>query len=194
MIRRVAAVLMATLATIAVLTGCTPHRGSPRVLLIGDSLSVGARDSGGLGATDPASWTVNAVVGRGTNAGITAARSYDLRSFDVVVVALGTNDYLDDKTTYSARIANMMTVLGTKPVVWVNVDAGAARLHPAAFGVNPAIAAAPARHRTLRAADWSSYVGSRADLATLRASDGIHYTTAGYRVRARWMEALVAGY
>lgn len=185
---------MVLATTVVLMAGCTPDAGSPRVLLIGDSLSVGALNSGGLGATDEASWTVDAVVGRGTNAGVSAARGYDLRSFDVVVVALGTNDFMDDKATYSARIENMMTVLGTKPVVWVNVDAGTPQLYSAAFGVNPAIAAAPARHRSLRAADWSSYVGGRADLATLRAGDGVHYTTAGYRVRARWMEGLVVTY
>ncbi len=193
--RGVAAVLVAILAVIGG-TGasCSPEAGTPRVLLIGDSLSVGARDQGDLGVSDAAGWTVDAVVSRGTNAGVRAAATYDLRTYDLVVVALGTNDYLDDATTYGARINNMMKVLGTtKPVIWINVDAGASRLGAAALGVNPAIAAAPARHRNLTAADWNTVVNGRWDLGNLRSSDGIHYSTAGYQLRARWMEGLVAG-
>jgi lysophospholipase L1-like esterase len=191
--RTLAAVALAVLAiTGGMGASCAPEVGTPRVLLIGDSLSVGARDQGELGATDAAGWTVDAQVNRGTNVGVATASSYDVRSFDVVVVALGTNDYLDDKSTYGVRIDNMMKVLGkTTPVIWVNVDAGEPRLGAAALGVNPAIASAPLRHRNLTAADWSSFVGARWDLPGLRATDGIHYTKAGYDVRARGLESLV---
>lgn len=130
--RGLAVVAMAMLAiTGATGASCAPEVGTPRVLLIGDSLSVGARDAGALGADDAAGWTVDAVTNRGTNAGVTAARSHDLRNFDVIVVALGTNDYGDTKTAYAARINNMMAVLGTtKPVIWVNVDAGTPTCSP----------------------------------------------------------------
>lgn len=192
--RVMAAVFLAILAITGGTVGCTPEVGTPRVLLIGDSLSVGARDHGELGVNDAAGWTVDALVNRGTNAGVTAATKADLTSYDLIVVALGTNDYLDDKATYGARINNMMKVLGkTTPVIWINVDAGAPRLGVAAVGVNPAIAAAPARYPNLTAADWSSVVSGRWDVGSLRSNDGIHYTTVGYQVRARWMEGLVAG-
>lgn len=193
--RTLVAVVLAVAAVIGGTTGCTPDVGTPRVLLIGDSLSVGARDVGGLGLGDPAAWTVDALTNRGTNAGVAVARTYDPRSFDVIVVALGTNDYGDTKATYGVRINNMLAVLGrTKPVIWVNVDAGTPHLFAAALGVNPAIAAAPARHRNVVVADWSTYVARRSDLPSLRSGDGIHYNTAGYQVRARWLETLVAGY
>ena len=39
--------------------------------------------------------------------------------------------------------------------------------------------------------DWALYAKHYPGMGGLRASDGIHYTAEGYRVRAQWMEALV---
>ena len=172
-IRRLFGVLtIAAASTVALgsLSACQPAK---RVLVIGDSLTVGAV-SAGLGDGHPWRWTVSAESGRGTNRGIAIARDRDIGAYDLVIVALGTNDYLDSKAAYATRIDNMMAALA-----------------PAALGVNPALAAAPARHPTLTVAGWNDHVRGVANMAAYRAGDEIHYNAAGYDLRARWMEALV---
>ena len=110
-----------------------------------------------------------------------------------MIVALGTNDYLDDAVTYRTRIDNMMAALADAPrVIWINVDSHTPHLAPAALGVNPAIAAAPGRHSKLTAADWDAYVATVPDMDDYRRGDQIHYNAAGDDLRARWMESLVA--
>jgi len=176
---------------VGALTACEPAPEPRRVLVIGDSLSVGAVQQG-LGAESPWTWTVSAEVGRSTNRGIAIAQNRNIAAYDLVIVALGTNDYLDTKSTYGVRIDKMMAALAKAPrVIWINVDWAAERLAPAATGVNPAIAAAPARHHKLSVGDWDSYVRTVKNMSTHRASDQVHYTASGYALRARWMEKLV---
>ena len=184
----VASIAIVVLTAALGLAACTPPR---RVLVIGDSLTVGSV-SAGLGAGHPAVWTISAKGGRGTNAGIEDARARDLAAYDVVVIALGTNDFLDTQAVYRARVERMMAVLGARAeVIWINVDTATPKLAPAALGVNPALAAADAAHPNLRVADWDGFM--RGQDPALRATDQIHYVPAGYDVRARWTEALVAG-
>ena len=86
----------------------------------------------------------------------------------------------------------MMAALAPAPqVIWIDVDSQTPHLAPAALGVNPALAAAPARHPTLTVAGWNDHVRGVANMAAYRAGDEIHYNAAGYDLRARWMEALV---
>jgi lysophospholipase L1-like esterase len=161
------------------------------VLVIGDSLTVGAAEHG-LGDGHSWDWTIRAVVGLTTEQAASAASGFGSERYDVVIVALGTNDARDDEATYQARIDEMMAALGdASRVIWVNVDAQTPQLSSAARGVNPAIAAGPARHPELELADWDAYVRGRDDMAGLRAGDGVHYNAEGYEVRAEWTEALV---
>jgi lysophospholipase L1-like esterase len=183
-----ALVAVAALVATVVLVSCQPAR---RVLVIGDSLTVGAVQQG-LGEGSTWEWTVSAEVGRGTNAGVAVARSFDAEAFDLVIVALGTNDYLDPKATYRARIDAMVAALdGAPAIAWVNVDTGTSHLAPAAVGVNAALAEAPGRHRHLRLGDWAAHVRTVPDMATHRAGDGIHYSASGKALFARWLEGLV---
>ena len=184
---RIALLAIVVVAGASGLAACTPPT---RVLVIGDSLTVGTVSSG-LGVRHPAVWTISAKGGRGTDAGVAVAREQAISSFDVVVVALGTNDLLDTKATYRTRVEAMMDVLGdAAEVIWVNVDVGTAKLAPAALGVNPALAAADAAHANLRVADWNRFMAGQDP--RLRATDQIHYVPAGYDVRARWIEGFVA--
>lgn len=162
----------------------------PRVLVVGDSLTVGTR-LGNLGLHDPAEWTIDARQGRKTEAGIEPMAGHDPSSFDRVFVALGTNDYTDSEAEFASKIDQMMAVIGTDvPVTWVNVDTGTDTLAGVETGVNAALARAPERHANLTIADWSTYVNGRPDVDSLRAGDGVHYDLEGYDVRARWMESL----
>lgn len=169
---------------------CQPPR---RVLVIGDSLTVGTRQQG-LGDGHPWDWIVSAKVGRLTNQGIDLAEHRTISSYGVVIVALGTNDLHDTKAVYGARIDNMMSALTATPrVIWINIDTGTPRLLPAADGVNPALKAAPARHPKLTIADWNGYFRRVPKADLYRQSDDLHYTPEGYALRARWMESLVTG-
>lgn len=159
---------------------------APEVAVIGDSLTIGAQ-LGNFGVDDD--WTIDAVTGRTTDEGVTAAKALDPAAFDQIVIALGTNDYEDTEAEYAERIDAMMAVLGSKvPVTWVNVDTGTPKLAGAADGVNAALDAAADRYPNLTIADWDGYVASRGDAGSLRAGDGVHYDMDGNRVRARWME------
>jgi lysophospholipase L1-like esterase len=189
--------LVAAIAGLALaaapLTGCGWLDPGPegRVLVIGDSLTVGAQEQG-LGDGHSWDWTIRAVVGLTTAQAASAAAGFDPGRYDLVVVALGTNDARDDEATYGARIDDMMAALGdADQVLWVNVDAQTTELASAAEGVNPAIDAAENRHPNLEVADWDAYVRGREDMDDLRAGDGVHYNAAGYQVRAGWMEGLV---
>jgi lysophospholipase L1-like esterase len=162
---------------------------SPEVAVIGDSLTVGAQ-LGNFGVNDD--WSIDAVTGRTTDEGVTAAKALDPAAYDQIVIALGTNDYEDTEAEYAARIDAMMAVLGSKvPVTWVNVDTGTPKLAGAAAGVNAALDAAADRYPNLTVADWDAYVAGLDDPDSLRAGDGVHYDMDGNRVRARWMEDLI---
>ena len=182
---------VALLAAVVAVSGCSDATSEPRVLVIGDSLTVGA-ELGGLGGDG--SITVDAREGRTTDEAVEVAAAANLDGYEQVIVALGTNDYLDSAAEFGARIDNMMAVLGSEvPVTWVNVDTGTATLAPAAGGVNAALDAAPQRYANLAVADWNAYLAGRTDGDELRAGDGVHDSAAGYRVRAEWMADLVAG-
>lgn len=171
-------------------SSCAPV---PKVLVIGDSLTVGA-DQQGMGDGSSWRWEVVAADRLSTNQGIAFASALPIEGYDLVIVALGTNDYLDSAAVYGARIDKMMAALADAPkVVWVNVDTVKSKLAPAAAGVNAAIAAARSRHRTLRLGDWDAYVRAVPDMGTYRKGDLVHYNAAGNALRARWMEDRVPG-
>jgi len=186
----VAAAAVAAIGLLAV-TACSKDDPGPKALVVGDSLTVGA-EIGGLGRDDAI--TVEAEEGRTTEQGVAVAERSDVAGYEQVIVALGTNDYLDDEAEFAPKIDAMMAALGPEvPVTWVNVDTGTAKLAPAADGVNAALAAAAGRHGNLTIADWDAYVNSRDDADDLRAGDGVHDSSEGYRVRAEWMADLAQG-
>ena len=163
---------------------------APRVLIIGDSLTVGAA-AAGLEDLVQGTLTVKAFGGITTTHGALVLSNTDMSDYDEIVVALGTNDIAEASNTTDMademipRVAAVMAAVGDSlPVVWVNLDSGGSL---DVIGVNEVIASAADEHPNLRVADWDSFVSSLTDNDALRKSDGIHYTEAGYRIRARWM-------
>ncbi len=188
-LRRAVAVILAVLG----LVGGTGARCSPpvRVLVIGDSLTVRAAKAG-LADRDRISWTVQAAEGLATGPAVNLAREHDLDDYDLVIVALGSNDHASTAAAYGAHIDRMMAVLGSSErVVWVNVDRGQ-RVLARALGVNQAIVDAPRRHPNLEVGGWYAHTKTVAGFSRMRDADGIHYTAAGSLVRSRWMADLVA--
>jgi lysophospholipase L1-like esterase len=103
------------------------------------------------------------------------------------VIALGTNDAADvavgSAMSMSARINEMMTLIGNEPVMWVNVvsllsSGPYAESNMQAW--NRALLQACPRYPTMRVYDWAA-----AARPSWFISDGIHYTPQGYAERAR---------
>jgi len=102
------------------------------------------------------------------------------------VLALGTNDtadvYVGSVEDQTARIAKMMNLIGSQPVVWVNVvsqlsDGPYSEKNMQAW--NNALVQACTKYPNMRVYDWAS-----AAAKSWFISDGIHYTAAGYAARA----------
>jgi hypothetical protein len=113
------------------------------------------------------------------------------------VFALGTTDSANVAVGSSmgrrARIDRMMAVAAGDPVLWVNVKtlkAQGAWSNPVMQEWNLELAKAQADYPNLRIYDWASVVQD-----DWFSDDRIHYTPAGYALRARLIaDALVAAY
>lgn len=163
-----------------------PHRrhdGS--VLVLGDSLTIGA-DKAGLTRTLRADgWTVDvdADVGRSTRGGIYALQVQHPTVPSTVVVELGTNPSADIGT-FAAEIDTMLSELaarGATRVLWLTPHHRDDNRYAAK---SAAIEAAAAKNPMLAVADWASVaVGHREWML----ADGLHYTAAGYAVLAAFI-------
>lgn len=102
------------------------------------------------------------------------------------VIALGTNDaadvYVGSSVSLATRISRMMSVIGGRPVLWVNVKSLVASGPYAESNLelwDQALAQACARYPNMRIFDWAADVRNSWFIA-----DGIHYTSPGYAARA----------
>jgi lysophospholipase L1-like esterase len=103
------------------------------------------------------------------------------------VIALGTNDAADvsvgSAMSMSARIREMMTLIGNEPVLWVNVVSLLSSGPYAESNMQAwdrALVQACPQYPTMRVYDWAA-----AARPGWFISDGIHYTPQGYAERAR---------
>jgi peptidoglycan/LPS O-acetylase OafA/YrhL len=111
------------------------------------------------------------------------------------VLALGTNDtadvYVGSPVGLSARIQQMMSVIGNQPVMWVNVislpeapvDYSEAQMEL----WNQALVRACAKYPNMRVYDWAAAAKPKWFI-----SDGIHYTSPGYAARSRLIARALA--
>jgi peptidoglycan/LPS O-acetylase OafA/YrhL len=102
------------------------------------------------------------------------------------VLALGTNDAADvsvgSNISLSARINRMMAVVGTQPVMWVNVKSLVGSGPYAEANMrrwDEALVGACARYPNMRVFDWASVAKNSWFIP-----DGIHYYSPGYAARA----------
>jgi peptidoglycan/LPS O-acetylase OafA/YrhL/lysophospholipase L1-like esterase len=110
------------------------------------------------------------------------------------VLALGTNDtadvYVGGVVSVSQRIAQMMAVIGSQPVMWVNVIsllAGGPYSETDMRQWNQALLRACGRYPNMRVYDWASVARRHWFIG-----DGIHYTSAGYAARSRLIARALA--
>jgi peptidoglycan/LPS O-acetylase OafA/YrhL/lysophospholipase L1-like esterase len=110
------------------------------------------------------------------------------------VIALGTNDTANvavgSTVGRMARIEEMMSATGGRPVMWVDVKSLLVSGPYAESDMqawNAALRQACARYPNMRIFDWASVAAGSWFI-----SDGIHYTSAGYAARARLIAAALA--
>ena len=110
------------------------------------------------------------------------------------VLALGTNDTADvavgSHVGRSARIREVMSLIGRQPVMWVDVKSLLSSGPYSETNMrawNSALLDACRRYPNMRVYDWSSAAKDKWFI-----SDGIHYNTPGYAARARLIAAALA--
>ena len=103
------------------------------------------------------------------------------------VLALGTNDtanvYVGSPVSMATRIQKMMSLIGSHPVMWVNVKSllGSGPYSESDMQQwNRALLRACARYPNMRVYDWAA-----AAKDSWFISDGIHYTSRGYAARGK---------
>ncbi len=131
------------------------------------------------------------------NAVTVAMRLRDTGFVGCWVIAIGTNDAANiaagGAKHAEERIASLMSVLGTDPVLWIDAatiaDSGY-WASPNMVGWNATLSATAARYPNLRIAPWSTFVGSQ-----WFTSDGIHLNSAGAAARVQFVaNALLANF
>lgn len=165
--------------------------GEQRVFIVGDSLTFGADYFGKLGSLLTGAGylpRINAIEGRFTSAGATILRDEALagRLERVVMVALGTNDAAAgySTTSFAGNVDKVMAAVGASRIVlWVNLQMKSTTTRPyldaATVNFNAILTTKSAQYPNLRIADWEA-TPNRIYLS----SDGIHYSSTGYRNRA----------
>lgn len=170
--------------------------GQGTLVFIGDSLTVGADAFGAL-ATNlrrPRTWAavvLDAKVGRTANQGAStlAARMNKTRDVTAVVIALGTNDMISQRSASypPAVIEKVMNESLGVPVLWVT-PTFSATIRPdwrqRALRFNRALRAAQEEWPNLLVADWAAEFVPRG--ASRFIADGVHLTVSGYKTRASW--------
>lgn len=192
--RRATAVVAAALVVMSVASGCRPRStpeeaaGGCTVGVVGDSLAVGSMPywEPAFAGRGCALSFVNARGGRPTSEGV---RAIELLAQvgqlpDVLVVALGTNDSIDPRT-FGPQVDRVMSVVGDRPVVWVNIDKPFVELT-----LNLALTLAQIRYGNLWVYDWNSFADAHPQI---RLADKIHLSEGGYALRAALIAREVTG-
>jgi lysophospholipase L1-like esterase len=129
-----------------------------------------------------------------TNAYDVARRLIDAGYRGCWVLALGTNDtadvYVGSSVGQLARVERMMSLIGKRPVMWVNAKSLVASGPYSSDNMqawNSALLQACSKYPNMRIFDWASVVRDRWFIP-----DGIHYTSAGYAARGRLIAEALA--
>ena len=201
---RLLAGISAALIVCLVLAGCNPPDtplqragGNCVVGVVGDSLTVGARDSGGLvqrfAARGCAVTAIDARTSRPSTEGAAIVESWAAsdRLPAILVVALGTNECSAPSFIPSAR--RILAAAGpNRPVVWVNTwrPGCDTAVNDSLFALQNELTAARADGGNLWILNhWSWIFDARWALAR----DGIHLNPSGYAAYADRIVTAVAG-
>ncbi len=199
------ALLVLALAVIAPISGATAKplsintNGQGNLLIIGDSLTLGADAFGSLAAKVRKTnrWTsvsINTRVGRKASVGADMLPDKILDNTTAIVVALGTNDMMSRTESWYPRwvIDEVMSTTLDIPVLWVNLKFSDTRLNWKSRGnrFNRELQKAKLRYPTLTVADWNSSFIPKSGSRFI--ADGVHLTVKGYRTRASFLIPTIA--
>lgn len=178
---RVAGVALCALVLLAV-TACGPSPSSavrPRVLVVGDSIVLGAQDAL-VRTLGDRGWeaVVDARVSRPTSEGAAVLASLAPRPGDVVVVALGAND-AGSLSAFRRRAGDVLDAARpASRVHWMTIR----EVRPVYGPANEVIREVTAARPDAAVIDWhAASEGS----AGLTAADGLHLTASGAAAMAR---------
>jgi lysophospholipase L1-like esterase len=185
-----AATAGATLLTVAGIgPAAATDAGTPRqmwqrtsVYVEGDSLTVGtAAPLRSMLGRKLRALGIDAQIGRNTGTGLSRLGGDPrARRADIWVVALGTNDG-PDPHALARYVQRSMRMAGDREVIWVTLR------RPGGYGrVNTMLRTLDRRRERMHLVDWARRTQSRGGLI---AGDGVHGTSTGYRMRARWIAA-----
>jgi len=164
-------------------TSTQPVSSTPqdRIFVVGDSLTVGAKKSIRSELSDVGKVTIDAKNGRSTTAGADIlASSSAAQNADAWVVALGTNDYRNERQFQQAARTIVAEADG-RPVTWVNIYLKKAPKQSAR--INAVLDAVVEDTPTVTVEDFATWATSN---KRLFASDGIHLTAEGYQQRGQF--------
>lgn len=199
------ALLVLALAVIAPISGATAKplsintNGQGNLLIIGDSLTLGANAFGSLAekVRKTNRWTsvsINTRVGRKASVGADMLPDKILDNTTAIVVALGTNDMMSRTESWYPRwvIDEVMSTTLDIPVLWVNLKFSDTRLNWKSRGnrFNRELQKAKLRYPTLTVADWNSSFIPKSGSRFI--ADGVHLTVSGYRTRASFLIPTIA--
>jgi lysophospholipase L1-like esterase len=167
-----------------------------RVGVIGGSLTVGSKRQTAQALMDRGivNFRIDGRVsrhivsnGRKGTGGIGALRAMRQSGYnpDCVVLSLGTNDfpYRNSPKVFRRWISAMMEAVGPgRRVLWINVYRGGSR--DTDRGFNTMLTAMTGVYPNLQIADWEGLILDHLDLLT---KDKVHLTSAGNRLRGRWV-------
>jgi lysophospholipase L1-like esterase len=198
--------LIAACCAVIVVVGFSQVSGSsatskPRTLLVlGDSLTWGTayRGFGNVVPQLKALGTFEEVIVDGVHArnisgpartsrnGVKTYKEYIKKGMvpDAVIVALGSNDLQQSPKSsfYSSYIRELLTLIGPRPVVWVNVYRTDLPIYPRRSATfNAALLNATSEFPNLTILDWSTQLIANPKWL---AFDKLHLQPIGYRARA----------
>ena len=147
------------------------------MLIIGDSLTVGANSAGLTRLLQADGWTVevDASEGRSTRTGVIETESRT-KVPALVVVELGTNpsSAIGDFPSEIATMVDELKAEGAQRIIWITTHY---RDDDRYSDKNNALARAAAADPTLVIADWDSLASAHPEWMR---TDGLHYSDAGY--------------
>jgi hypothetical protein len=173
----------------------TNPNGQGRLLIIGDSLSVGTDYFGKLQSRieQLAIWpTVSIDDKQGRKASVAAPILQKQLTSDItaIVIALGTNDIISRRESWYPQYVIDLVMKNSRglPVLWVNTEfssLGRRDWISRSVRFNKALVKAQARWPQLRIADWNYSFTPKSSSRFI--ADGVHLTVSGYKTRASFM-------
>ena len=166
--------------------------GQGRLLIIGDSLSVGTDYFGKLQSRTErlGIWPIVSIddkPGRKASLAAPILKKQLTAATTAIVIALGTNDMISRTESWYPRYVIDLVMAETRnlPVLWVNTEFSALGRRDwisRSVRFNKALVKAQARWPQLRIADWNTSFTPKASSRFI--ADGVHLTVSGYKTRA----------